>query len=89
MIKRCIEEKKQGCYTKSHVQFNDEEVQLTIHECISSFVDKLSAQKLVKGIKYYLSLQTVINIIQEILKKESTLSQKSTKLLLYSLQIYV
>ena len=35
MTKRCSEEGKQGCHTKSYSWFNDEGVQLAVRECIS------------------------------------------------------
>ena len=61
MTKRCIEEGKQGCHTKSHSWFNDEGVQLAVCECISSSGDKLSAQKLAKALGDHLGSQTVTN----------------------------
>ena len=63
MTKRCIEEGKQGCHTKSHLWFNDEGVQLLVHEYISFSGDKLSAQKLAKAVKDYLGSQTVTNTV--------------------------
>ena len=43
MIKRYIEEEKQGYHIKSHLWFNNKEVQLAVYECISSSKDKLLA----------------------------------------------
>ena len=43
MTKQCIEKEKQGYHIKSHSWFNNEGVQLVVHECISLFRDKLSA----------------------------------------------
>ena len=63
MTKRCIEGKKQGCYTKSHSWFNDEAVQLAVREYISSSGNKLSAQKLAKAVGDHLGLQTVTNTV--------------------------
>lgn len=56
MTKRYIVERKQDYYIKSQSWFNNEEVQLTIYEYISSFKNKLSVQKLAKVVKSYLSL---------------------------------
>ena len=89
MTKRCIEEGKQGCHTKSHSWFNDEGVQLAVCECISSSGDKLSAQKLAKAVGDHLGSQTVTNTVQEILERESTLGKNSTKQLPPGLQIKV
>ena len=49
----------------------------------------MSAQKLAKAVGDYLGSQTVTNTVQEILEKESTLGEKSTKRLLPGLQIRV
>lgn len=79
MIKKSIEEGKQGCYIKFHSWFNGKRVQLVVCKCVSCFGDKLSAQKLVKAVNDYLGLQTVTNTVQEILKKESTSKKNSNK----------
>lgn len=63
MTKRCIEERKQDCYTKSYFWFNDKRVQLAVHECIFSSGDKLLAQKLAKALQDYLGSQTVTNTV--------------------------
>ena len=84
-----IKEGKQGCHTKSQSCFNDERVKLAVHECISSFGDKLSAQKLAKVMGDYLSSQMVTNTVQEILEKDLTSGENSTKQLPPSLQIRV
>ena len=89
MTKKSIEEEKQGCHTKSHFWFNAEEVQLAVHEFIFYSVDKLSAQKLAKAVGDYLGSQIVINTVQEILEKESTLEENSTKRLRPGLRIEV
>lgn len=89
MTKRCIEEGKQGCHTKSHSWFNNEGVQLAVRECIFSSGDKLSAQKLAKAVGHYLDSQTVTNTVQEILGRESTLGKNSIKQLPLGLQIKV
>ena len=79
MTIRCIKKRKQGCHTKSQSWFNDEGVQLAVRECIPSFGDKLSAQKLAKAVGDYLSSQMVTNTVQEILKKDLTSGENSTK----------
>lgn len=56
MIKKYIEERKQGCYTKSHFLFNDKRVQLTIYECIFFSRDNLLVCKLSNAVKNYLGL---------------------------------
>lgn len=63
MIKRCIKEGKQDCYTKSHLWLNDEKIQLAIYKCIFLSGDKLSAQKLVKVVGDYLGSQRITNIV--------------------------
>ena len=89
MTKRCIEEGKQGCHTKSHSWFNDKGVQLAVCEYIFSFGDKLSAQKLAKAVRAYLGSQIVTNTIQDILEGESTLGENNTKQLPPDLQIKI
>lgn len=49
------------------------------------FGNKLLAQKLVKAIGDYLSLQTIINTIQKTLERESTLGKNNSNQLLFSL----
>lgn len=81
MTIKYIEKEKQGCHTKSQSWFNDERVQLAIHKFISFSGDKFLAQKLAKVIKDYLSAHIVTNIVQAILKTESTSKKKNTKYL--------
>ena len=89
MTKRSIEEGKQSCHTKSRSWFIDKGVQLAVRECISCSGDKLSAQKLGKAVGDYLGSQKVTNTVQEILEKESTLGENSTKHLPPGLRIGV
>ncbi len=50
----CIANRNQGCHTKSHFQFNDEGIQLSVREHISSSGKKLTALGIAKVVREYL-----------------------------------
>ncbi len=72
MTSKSIEKEKQGYYIKSHSWFNNKEIQLAVHECISYSKYKLLTYKLATALRDYLESQKFANTVQDILEKEST-----------------
>ena len=66
----CIEDGNQGCHAKSHSWFNDEGVQLSVREHISSSGEKLTAWRIAKAVGEYLKSNQARDAVAEILESE-------------------
>ena len=67
---RCIQDGNQGCHAKSHSWFNDEDVQLSVREHISSSGEKLTAREIAKAVGKYLKSNQARDAFAEILGSE-------------------
>ena len=67
----CIEDGNQGCHAKSHSWFNDEGVQLSVREHISSSGEKLTAWRIAKAVGEYLKSNRARDSAAEILGRKS------------------
>ena len=70
VISRCIEDGNQGCHAKSHFWFNNEGVQLSVREHISSSVEKLTAQGIAKAVGEYLKSNRARDVVAKVLGNE-------------------
>ncbi len=70
VISRCIEDGNQGYQAKSHFWFNNEGVQLSVRDYISSSGEKLTAWGIAKAVGEYLKSNRARDAIAKILGSE-------------------